>query len=91
MKKIEKVFASGLIVFSLFAISSCKKKDKKENQTSIEKEDYSEEDGTVVKHEIEKKYIYDGDGELLDYDEFKNRQLLPIGCKVLIKEDNVVY
>lgn len=91
MKKLEKVFAAGLIVFSLFSISSCKKKDKKENQTSIEKEDYSEEDGTVVKHKIEKKYVYDGDGELLDYDEFKNRQLLPIGCKVLIKEDNVVY
>lgn len=54
MKKLEKVFAAGLILFSLFAISSCKKKDKKENQTSIEKEEYSEEDGTVVKHEIEK-------------------------------------
>lgn len=77
----KKVFVIWLSLIFVLTVVSCKEK----------KEDYSEDKGTEVKHEIENKYIYDGDGELLEYDDFKDRQLLPVGCSVLIKEDNVVF
>ncbi len=92
-KKYESIFAVLFIVLSFF---SCKKANMNKSRNEPEQTEmdsiHAEQDNSQdVKIEKEKKYVYTEGNDLPAYTDFFFCKNLPIGCKVVISNENCIF